>query len=284
MDKVLHPNTKPYIQLYKRLIFFMLILTSPHNPQFKAMLQNMARKKSRQEHQVMILEGIHLLQMALNATPTCAIEQVFVLQTALEKPEVQHVLAQLPAECTVYGLTAALADKLSQLATPSELIAVAKRPQAVARPAGASAILLENIQDPGNLGTICRAAAAANVRHIYLSKECVDAYAPKVLRSAMGAHFALSIVENVDAANLVQNFEGLTLVTHLHATQTVFEANLSGAVCFVFGNEGQGVTPELAKVCQQAVIIPMPGVAESLNVAMAATVCLFEQVRQKMVL
>ena len=262
----------------------MLILSSLQNPQFKAMLQQMARKKSRQEHQVMILEGIHLLQMALNATPTCAIEQVFVLQTALENPEVQHLLAQLPAECTVYGLTAVLADKLSQLTTPSELIAVAKRPQTVARPAGASAILLENIQDPGNLGTICRAAAAANVRHIYLSKECVDAYAPKVLRSAMGAHFALSIVENVDAANLVQNFEGLTLVTHLHATQTLFDANLSGAVCFVFGNEGQGVTPELAQWCQQAVIIPMPGVAESLNVAMAATVCLFEQVRQKMVL
>jgi TrmH family RNA methyltransferase len=141
-------------------------------------------------------------------------------------------------------------------------------------------VLLEDIQDPGNLGAILRSAAAAGVQTIYLSKHCADVWSPKVLRAGMGAHFVLSIQENADLPQVAQGLPGMLIAMSLDADQSLFDLQLTGPVAFAVGNEGVGLSTELAQMATQRVKIPMPGAVESLNAAAAAAVCLFERVRQ----
>jgi TrmH family RNA methyltransferase len=141
-------------------------------------------------------------------------------------------------------------------------------------------VMLEDIQDPGNLGSILRSAAAAGVQEIYLSRHCVHAWSPRVLRAGMGAHFTLRIHEQVDLPRLVSGYGGTVLATARAAETPLYAEDLRGRVAFVFGNEGAGLSSELMRLARRIVSIPMPGDAESLNVAAAAAVCLFERVRQ----
>jgi TrmH family RNA methyltransferase len=140
--------------------------------------------------------------------------------------------------------------------------------------------MIEDLQDPGNLGSILRSAAAAAVPHVLLSKHSVHAWSPRVLRAAMGAHFLLRIHEGVDLAAAARAYEGRIIATAQRAPRTLFEEDLSGQVALVFGNEGGGISERLLAAAHAVVAIPMPGNTESLNVAAAAAVCLFERVRQ----
>jgi TrmH family RNA methyltransferase len=140
--------------------------------------------------------------------------------------------------------------------------------------------MLEDLQDPGNLGSILRSCAAAGIRHVLLSKGSVHAWSPRVLRAGMGAHFALSIHERADLVAAARKFPGRLIATRAGAPQAVFDADLRGSVGLMFGNEGAGLSAELLATAHAVVSIPMPGTAESLNVAAAAAVCLFERVRQ----
>ncbi len=140
--------------------------------------------------------------------------------------------------------------------------------------------MLEDLQDPGNLGSILRSCAAAGVRHVLLSKGSVQAWSPRVLRAGMGAHFMLSIYEQTDLRAAVQDFPGTLIATRPLAPRTVFDTDLTGKLGFLFGNEGAGLSAGLMAAADSLVSIPMPGKSESLNVAAAAAVCLFERVRQ----
>jgi TrmH family RNA methyltransferase len=142
-------------------------------------------------------------------------------------------------------------------------------------------LLLENIQDPGNLGSILRTAVAAGTRQIFLSGSSVFAWAPKVVRAGMGAHFFLSIYESVDLAAIARAFPGRIVATAPRATTSLYDLDLRGEVGWLFGNEGAGLSPEAKGMSAVQVRIPMPGQAESMNVAAAAAICLFEQVRQR---
>jgi TrmH family RNA methyltransferase len=143
--------------------------------------------------------------------------------------------------------------------------------------------MLEDIQDPGNLGSILRSAAAAGIRQIFLSSHCVHAWSPRVLRAGMGAHFMTEIHEQCDLVALARAFKGKVIATSHRATATVFAQDLTGRIALVFGNEGSGISPALAAVAHALVAIPMPGSVESLNIAAAAAICLFERVRQRAV-
>ena len=141
-------------------------------------------------------------------------------------------------------------------------------------------LLLEDIQDPGNLGSILRSAAGAGIRHICLSKSSVHSWSPRVLRAGMGAHFMLDIHEQCDLVEIARNFQGRVIVTALDARASLFNMDLRGNVALVFGNEGAGVSAMLTAVAHDTMSIPMPGNIESLNVGAAVAVCLFERVRQ----
>jgi TrmH family RNA methyltransferase len=253
-------------------------LASSHNDTVKQLAKLMQQGRERRQQGVMVLEGIHLCEAGLQSG--WGFEQVFVNLRAQTHPEITQLLSQLPALAQRYTLDDSLLSKVSARASAPEMLAVCRRPVPAAPAATDSRLLLEDIQDPGNLGTILRSAAASGVNQVFLSAGCVDVYSPKVLRAGMGAHFALMIHEQADLLAELQGFNGIRLVTSLAGDRSLYAQDLRAPVAFVFGNEGAGVSAALHAAADAKVRIPMPGRAESLNVAMAATLCLFERVRQ----
>lgn len=253
-------------------------ISSSHNDTYKQLLRLIEQGRERRRQGLLVIEGLHLAQSALDAGLVCV--QLFVNAQAEAKAEVVRLRQALDTSVPVYVLDAGLLSRVSALTTAPELLAVCQRPLPQPADPRQARILLEDIQDPGNMGTILRSAAASGVREVFLSAGCVDVYAPKVLRAGMGAHFHLAIHEAADLSQVLADFAGVRLVTSLTGERSLYRQDLTGPVAFVFGNEGAGVSPALHDVADARVRIPMPGHAESLNVAMAATLCLFERVRQ----
>lgn len=253
-------------------------IASAQNEAIKELVRLQDSARERRKAGRMVLEGFHLVEAALQhgVVP----EAVYINPQALEHRELGSILTALPASCRCVLVAEAALARLSALSSAPELLAVVARPRPARPEAAASRVLLEEIQDPGNLGTLLRGAAASGVREVFLSKGCVDVWSPKVLRSGMGAHFALRIHEDADLAAELAVFPGAKLVTDLKGAVSLYHVDLTGPVAFVFGNEGAGVSAGLKAQATKRVKIPMPGSAESLNVAMAATICLFERVRQ----
>ena len=256
----------------------MKLITSADNPQFKSLLKWVHSSRERRLAGYSLLDGVHLLQayqLRLGVP-----EQLILSYSGAERREIQVLMQSLPG-ITPLLLSDSLFKQLSSVATPTGIIAVIKTPRRETLPETLdTCVMLEDLQDPGNLGSILRSCAAAAVKQIFLSKQSVNAWSPRVLRAGMGAHFGLEIYERVDLIALARAFPGRVLVTQLRATQSVFNSNLKGKVAFVFGNEGAGVSDALRQCAHEAIAIPMSAATESLNVAAAAAVCLFERVRQ----
>lgn len=145
-------------------------------------------------------------------------------------------------------------------------------------------LLAENLQDPGNLGTLIRTADACNVDYIILSKNSVDIYNPKVLRSTAGSIFHIPVIQNADLDeifNLFREHNIKTLAAHLHGDKTPYDVNLTESIAILLGNEGQGLSDTISKKADYLVKIPMLGKAESLNASIASGVLLYEVVRQR---
>lgn len=254
-------------------------ITSQDNAHFKALLRLQQSSRERRKKGWSLLDGAHLVGAYLLHAGMP--EQIVVAESALKNAEIASLLSR----CSVAPLmlSDALFRALSSVSSPTGIMAVVNTPRAPAVPVKpGSCVMLEDIQDPGNLGSIFRSAAAAGVEEVYLSNACVQAWSPRVLRAGMGAHFALSIFEGVDLQALVGSYEGAVLATAREAATSLYETDLRGRVALLFGNEGAGLSPELQAKAHRTICIPMPGKAESLNVAAAAAVCLFERVRQLM--
>jgi TrmH family RNA methyltransferase len=173
-----------------------------------------------------------------------------------------------------------LFNELSPVQTPVGVLARFSIPAASRQEQPAFYAILEDIQDPGNMGTILRSAAAAGVDTAYLSPACTDAWSPKVLRSGMGAHFLLNIVEQCDLPAVLPSLPGKCIATQPDAEELLYSVDMTGNIGIAIGNEGSGLSAEILKACHHKVSIPMPGNMESLNAAAAATICFFERVRQ----
>ena len=251
-------------------------ITSAANPLYADLKTQAGEPRARRKDAVAILDGAHLLGAALEAG--LVPDLVAVAESRSETPEIAQLLSRLP-ERAVMILPDALANALSTVETPTGLIARIAIP-AVAETTGA-AILLDGVQDPGNVGTMLRTAAAAGLTAAYLSAGCAEAWSPKALRAGMGAQFALAIHEHADLAAIIAGNPARVLATDLAATRSLYDVALPADCHFLFGNEGAGLPPELADAAGLSVRIPMPGTAESLNVAASAAVCLFEWVRQQ---
>jgi TrmH family RNA methyltransferase len=142
-------------------------------------------------------------------------------------------------------------------------------------------LLLEDIQDPGNVGTLLRSAAGAGAGHVMLSGGCAFAWSPKVLRAAMGAHFALEIVEGADLAAWIPGYRGISVALSGHAAKSLYDLDLAKPCALLVGNEGGGLSPALESAATVRAKIPMPGRLESLNAGTAGSIALFECVRQR---
>ncbi len=253
-------------------------ITSADNPQFKALLKLAQSSRERRLAGLSLLDGVHLLQayQARHGVP----EQIVVSSSGEASAEIQMLLRACPDANTLL-LNDLLFKQLSSVATPTGIIAAIKTPRRETLPAKLeTCVILDDVQDPGNLGSILRSCAAAAIKQIFLSKQSVNAWSPRVLRAAMGAHFSVEIYERIDLIALARAFPGRVLVTQMKAAHSVFKADLTGPVAFVFGNEGAGVSAALTKCAHESIAIPMNAATESLNVAAAAAVCLFERVRQ----
>ena len=221
------------------------------------------------------LEGEHLCEAYLvhGQRPALAV----VAETAWEQPR-WRALADA-AEQVVLVPEALLAALSAQGSAPPLAFVVASplREQIVA---DAPSLVLDRVQDAGNVGTMLRTAAAFGFTQVLALKGCAGLGAPKVLRAAMGAHFGLHLVEGLDEAAL-DALRLPCLAADVHAPAVLHEAALPWPCAWVFGHEGQGLSRTLAARCAAAYRIPQPGGEESLNVAAAAAVCLYESMRQR---
>lgn len=260
----------------------MKTISSRENPRYKELKLLATSAPARRKAGLSLLDGVHLCEAYLDShgapqTAVCS-------EGGARHPEVGALLAR----CEALGVqVVALPDALYGVLSPVEngigLLFVIATPQGVLPGVlTESAVLLDGLQDPGNLGSILRSAAAAGIRYAICGQGSVAAWSPKVLRAGMGAHFLMTIVEHADLAVLAASSAVPLIATSSHADGLLYDADLSGPVAWLFGNEGQGVAPELLARAHLRVAIPHPGAVESLNVAACAAICLFEQVRQQM--
>jgi TrmH family RNA methyltransferase len=232
------------------------------------------------------LEGDHLGRalLARGRVPGLAV----IGASAWEHQADLRALALQAAEVVV--LDDRLLGEISSLDTPVPIGFVLDLPVgwpdlAAAGPlAGVDTVVLDRLQDPGNVGTVLRSAAALGLRQVLALKGSAALWSPKVLRAGMGAHFALDLYEGVDLATLDRlAAQGLTLVaTSSHTRSELHRVRLPRPCAWVLGHEGQGVDEALQQRCRLAVRIPQPGGEESLNVAAAAAICFYETARQRL--
>ncbi len=254
-------------------------IQSRDNPFFKELARLAGSARQRGKVKQTLLDGAHLLAAYLDSQKQP--QHILLNAAALHDAEISALLERAAA-VPVTQLDDKLFAELSELKTPSGILALIDLPQPSGTIAASCfALLLEDIQDPGNLGSMLRSAAAAGCDAAFLSTGCADAWSPKVLRAAMGGHFALHIHERQDLLGVAKMFSGALLAASLQATCSLYDCDLRGRVAFLIGNEGAGLSADLLNLATRQIAIPMPGKIESLNAAAAAAVCLFEVVRQR---
>ena len=258
-------------------------ITSATNARVKRLISLRKKAKQRREEQVFLIEGERLF----SDTPREYIREVYVTEEYLK----DRPVADMPAGCTV--VTEEIMRKVSDTETPQGVMCVAQMPSyqkedLLGRGTGNKTpllLILENIQDPGNLGTMMRTAEAAGVTGVLLSKDTVDLFNPKTVRATMSAIFRVPFLYTDDLTGAIRSLRdehGMQVyAAHLSASIPYDEADCSGPCAFLIGNEGNGLTDEAADAASCRVHIPMEGQIESLNAAMAAGILMFEASRQR---
>ena len=202
---------------------------------------------------------------------------IAVIDEAAWQQPTLRALAQGAAEVAV--VPEALMRGLSPLDSPARIGFVLEAPGAVALRAGVASLVLDRLQDPGNVGNLLRSAAAFGFGQVIAMKGTVALWSPKVLRAGMGAHFGLHLVEGGEAAAL-EALQLPLLGTSSHASVALHQADLPWPCAWLLGHEGQGVDAALAARCSAVLRIPQPGGEDSLNVAAAGAICLYESARR----
>ena len=248
-------------------------VTSRHNDLFKDLRRLLAEPTAYRKLGRVWVEGDHLCRALLERgrVPVRAV----VTESGWAAPALKS-LARAASEVVV--VPDALMRELSGLESPAPIGFLIDAPTDVAPQAGLDTVVLDRLQDPGNVGSILRTASAMGFVQIIALKGSVALWSPKVLRAGMGAHFALTLVEGAAIADVAAL--GLPVIgTHLRDAQWLHETTLPRPLAWVFGHEGQGMSEAVAAACTLRVRIAQPGGEESLNVAAAAAMCLYESSR-----
>jgi TrmH family RNA methyltransferase len=254
-------------------------ISSRDNPLFKRLKKLSDSARARREAQMTLLDGEHLLTAYLDAGGQ---PHTLVRAASLDAGR----LAPFAARCSqarAIVLSDALFAELSPVVTPTGVLAEAAWLAPAPSTATPLAIVLEDIQDPGNLGSMLRTAAAAGATLAVLSKGCHDPWSPKALRGGQGAQFVLPIERGVDVPAWCAQFKGQSLALALAEDRSVFSSDLTGPLAFIVGNEGAGLSDDVRAAATATVQIPMPGKMESLNASAALAIAVFEAVRQRLV-
>jgi RNA methyltransferase, TrmH family len=256
-------------------------ITSDANPHYKQLQRLAAGPRACREAGRTLAEGIHLVECAV-AAGTDILTVVLSEAAAAEAKSLGAAVAA-SASCRTIELPPRLYNALSPVEHGSGiLVEIATTRHALPRALEADAIYLDGVQDPGNAGTLLRTAAAAGVRHVAASTGTTFLWSPKVLRAAMGAHFVLSLYEDVPADQLAGAFAAERLAADAYGAESLFSAGWGTTpTLWLFGAEGAGLAETTASQAQRRLRIPIDPKVESLNVAAAAAVCLFEQRRRR---
>lgn len=256
-------------------------LTGLQNPLVKAAAE-LKQKKYRQQRGEFLAEG---LRTAEEAVAFKAAQQIFY--TATEDERALKLLEQAASmQLKLTCVSEAVMKKMADTETPQGIIAVCRmqeQPLEQLLASGKLLLVLDRVGDPGNIGTMLRTADAAGVGGIILLKGTADIYAPKTVRSSMGSLFHVPVLSGVAEQEFIDNAKKAgyqLLVTALDGADNLYQADLKGRLAFVMGNEAGGVSASLLQQADKRVFIPMRGKAESLNVAMAAGIVMFEAMRR----
>jgi TrmH family RNA methyltransferase len=255
-------------------------LTSRDNAAVKQLIALAHSSRERKKSGLSVLDGVHLID-AYRQTRG-APQLVAVADSALQRDDVRNCIRGLEDK-TLVALPDAFMKDVSSLDTPSVAVALVETPRARPTPCDATVLVLEDVQDPGNVGSLLRSAAAAGIGDVVTSKTTAFCWSPKVLRAGQGAHFSLNIQEGVDLADWLADYAGdsIALVAHGEGVKALHDCHLAQPVALLIGNEGAGLTPAIRKRATLRATIPMPGNMESLNAAAAGAVAMFEMVRQR---
>ncbi|WP_180126443.1 MULTISPECIES: RNA methyltransferase [unclassified Acinetobacter] len=255
----------------------LIYLESKDNPKIKHLRglieQNAYRKKQGQT----VLEGTHLVLSWLDSKRP--IKSIFTTEQAINHADFDRIAEQYQG--AVFILSESLYKDISTLGTSIACLAIVDLPSSSeALNYSEDTLILDNIQDPGNVGTLLRSAAAAGIEQVVCTKGSASLWSPRVLRAGMGAHFSLNTFENIALEDILTKFKIPVYATSSHQSENLYSKNLRKQCVWILGNEGQGVS-EYALQHAEAVAIPQPGGQESLNVAIAGSICFFEMVRQR---
>jgi len=251
-------------------------ITSRSNPLLMRLRKLAADGASYRRLGTVLLEGEHLCAAWL-ARPGARVLQAIVAEAAWSEPGLR-ALAEGADEIAVVP-AAALAG-IGTLDSPAPIAFLVPAPAVAGVATREPSLVLDRIQDPGNVCSVLRSAASFGFTQVIALAGTAALWSPKVVRAGMGAHFALRLVEGADEAVLA-SLELPLFGTSPHAERRVDAAELSWPCAWAFGHEGQGLGAGIAARCAAVLAIPQPGGGESLNVAAAVAVCLYETVRQR---
>lgn len=262
------------------------MITSLSNVKIKNVISLLSKSKQRKQQNVFVVEGI---RMAVEA-PKDKLREIYVSESFWKKKENQEALAVFPRQI-LEVVSDEVLRKMSDTVTPQGVLCVVERMEYalldILEQKGAKDgiyLILEDIQDPGNLGTMLRTGEGAGVLGVMMSKGCVDIYNPKTIRSTMGSVYRVPFCYVEDMKKLIQVLETHNIHTyaaHLEGAKDYDQVKYQGGTAFLIGNEGNGLSPELTALAQTKIRIPMEGQLESLNAAISASILMYEARRQK---
>ena len=256
-------------------------ITSMSNQIIKE-VKSLNNKKGRMKAQAILLEGWRLVKDALDWGAKI---RYFIVSDSFSQKE--GLFLSKMSNIKTVQVPDELFSRICETETPQGILAVAEKPVYDKKEIFRSidkVIALENIQDPGNLGTIIRSADACGFDAVLLSKDSVDPYNPKVIRSTMGSlfHIPVIVAENFsETLNELKSNNILLAAAHTRDSLPCWQADLSGKVAIIIGNEGNGLSDKVLEIADITVMIPMPGKAESFNASAAASILIYECMRQK---
>lgn len=260
------------------------VITAASNPKIKHVKALLSKGKVRRSELCFAAEGVHLFEEA----PDALLREIYVAESFFKTSEEAVLKKNKP----VYIVEDRLFEQISDTQSPQGILCVVQIPYAdPMQLIGTDQplfLLLDEIRDPGNLGTMIRTGEAAGVSGIWLTDGCADPYQPKVVRSAMGALYRVPVIslnqteEDLQQMAQIWKDKGIRLYgTLLGAVQVYDKPDYRTGTAFVIGNESRGVSPEVLALCDEQIRIPMRGQVESLNAAIAASLLMFEAARQR---
>mgnify|MGYP001654096027 FL=1 len=257
-----------------------IMITSAQNTQVKNIIKLNQKAKARREQKLFVAEG---RKMFLEA-PENLIDKIYVAESMLDDEEVMEKVRRFSWESVENGVFRQMCDTQ----TPQGILTVLRQPsyqmQDLLKEKNPLIMVLEDLQDPGNAGTIIRTGEGAGVSGVFLTKTCVDITNPKVIRATMGSVYRIPFLYVEDVVSLKQQLQDRGIrffAAHLQGKNSYDREDYKGGTAFLIGNEGKGLTDQAAEAADCLIRIPMCGQVESLNAAMAAGILMYEAARQR---